>query len=144
MDIAAVSNVFRGGGATGVSLWHGSTTGTFSSRTDYATNYATTDLVVGDFNNDGYLDLATANSYSNTFSVLKNQRNRSFAPSINYSSQGSIRKLQLIDWNRDGRLDIVSVNDDDKLFTPYLGNGDGTIEATIAPPFVDNGGNVSS
>ncbi len=60
-DIAAVSNVFGGGYATGVSLWYGSNNGTFSSRTDYTTNYATTDLVVGDLNNDGYLDLATAN-----------------------------------------------------------------------------------
>jgi hypothetical protein len=72
--------------------------------------------------------------------VLNNQRNRNFAPSVNYYTQGRIEKLKLIDWNRDGRVDIVTVNESDNIFTPYLGNGDGTIEATIAPPFVDDGG----
>jgi FG-GAP-like repeat len=97
-------------------------------------------LVIGDFNNDGYLDLATANSYTNTFLVLINQKNRNFANGVNYYTQGRIQKLRLIDWNRDGKLDLVTVNESDNIFTPYLGNGDGTIDATIAPPFVDGGG----
>ncbi len=72
--------------------------------------------------------------------MLNNQKSRNFAPSVNYYTQGSIRKLQLIDWNRDGRVDLVTVNESDNLFTPYLGNGNGTIDATVAPPFVDDGG----
>jgi Bacterial Ig-like domain/FG-GAP-like repeat/PAP2 superfamily/LVIVD repeat len=138
-DIAAVSNVFGGGYTTGVSLWYGNNNGVFSGRTDYGTNSYITDLVIGDLNNDGYLDLATANSYTYTFSILNNQRNRNFAPSVNYYSQGYSQKLQLIDWNLDGRVDLVTVNESGNILTPYLGNGDGTIDATIAPPFVDNG-----
>jgi membrane-associated phospholipid phosphatase len=137
LDIAAVSNIFGGGYTTGVSLWYGSNNGIFGSRTNYATNSYTTDLAIGDFNNDGYLDLATANSYTFTFSILNNQRNRDFAPSVNYYSQGAIQRLQLIDWNHDGRVDIVTVNESNNIVTPYLGNGNGTINATIAPPFVD-------
>jgi hypothetical protein len=49
-------------------------------------------------------------------------------------------RRSVIDWNRDGRVDIFTVKESGNIVTPYLGNGDGTIDAPIAPPFVDNGG----
>jgi hypothetical protein len=136
-DLALVNNFnVNGSFATGVSLWYGSNNGSFGSRTNYITYYGVTDLAVGDLDGDGYLDLVTANSYSSTFSVLTNKKNRSFT-TTDYYSQSYAKKLKLIDWNYDGKLDVVLMNEFgiSNTLTPYLGNGDGTIAAIIAPPF---------
>ena len=52
--------------------------GTFQTPVSYAVGQAPTALIVGDFTNDGRLDLATADNISNTVTVLLGQGNGTF------------------------------------------------------------------
>ncbi|HMA34775.1 MAG TPA: FG-GAP-like repeat-containing protein [Chloroflexia bacterium] len=61
-----------GFGSNSVSVLLGNGDGTFQSRIDFAVGHAPDALAVGDFNGDGKLDLAIANSGSNSVTVLLN------------------------------------------------------------------------
>jgi hypothetical protein len=55
-----------------VSIFPGLGDGSFGARSDYPTGDRSTDVVVADFNRDGWLDLAVTNCFSNSISVLLN------------------------------------------------------------------------
>jgi len=55
-----------------VSVLLGTGNGTFAAKTDYAVGDSPISVALGDLNGDGTLDVATANYYSDTVSVLLN------------------------------------------------------------------------
>src|SRR5262249_2348955 len=70
LDIA-VANVGTGASANTVSILLGAGNGTFQlQNNNYATGATPAALVTGDFNRDGKLDLATANSAGGSVSIL--------------------------------------------------------------------------
>jgi hypothetical protein len=90
-------------------------------------------VVTGDFNGDGYLDIAVSGSSvpgSSSLTILLNNGTGSFVqagPAIPGAS------AQLVaDFNGDGNLDIVSLGDGSTV-TVLLGNGDGTFTAAASP-----------
>jgi hypothetical protein len=92
-------------------------------------------VVVGDFNNDGKLDVAWATE--GTLNVSLGNGNGTFQPPITTSG---FENPQLVtgDFNGDGNLDIVAAASDG--FWVLLGNGDGTFTTSFtADPF--DGGN---
>ena len=82
--------------------------------------------VLGDFNNDGRLDLATTNVVSSTLSVLLGNGDGTFQTQTAYAAGASPIAIASGDFNRDGNLDLVVGNAGDATVSVYMGNGDGT------------------
>jgi hypothetical protein len=91
-----------------------------------------------DLNGDGKPDLVTANSSSNSMTILLNKGTGTFATSTYTltSSNGSPigpRGLALADLNGDGKIDIAAANSSGSA-SVSLGNGDGTFQAAAFYP----------
>ena len=68
-------------------------------------------IIAGDFNNDGKLDLATANYSANTVTILLGNGDGTFTPATSTpSAGGSPDGIAAADFNGDGLLDIVTAN----------------------------------
>jgi hypothetical protein len=88
--------------------------------------------VVGDFNGDGKLDLATANPTLGTVSVLLGNGDGTFqAPITTAPIAGGAISLAAGDFNGDHKLDLVMVNNLTGSVTVLLGNGNGTFQAPV-------------
>src|SRR5262245_30840440 len=82
----------------------------FSSRHDYPVGADPRSVALGDFNNDGLLDLAVANSGSNDVAVLLNNGNETFQAALTFGAGNSPRSIAASDLNGDGALDLVTAN----------------------------------
>ena len=89
-------------------------------------------IAAGDFNNDARLDLVTANSETNTVSVVLNNGDGTFQPPVNYTVDAFPYSVVVGDFNGDGNLDLAVANG--QTVGILLGNGDGTFQpvASIA------------
>ena len=67
-------------------------------------------VTTGDFNGDGYLDLAVTNANSNTISILLNNGNGNFTQSSTPSVGSSPYSVTTGDFNGDGSLDLAVTN----------------------------------
>jgi hypothetical protein len=93
------------------------------------------DLVSGDFNGDGKLDLAVANSTDNTLTILVGNGDGTFSPVTSSPATGTTPfGLAAGDFNGDGKLDLAVANFDENTVTILLGNGDGTFTSAPSPP----------
>jgi hypothetical protein len=90
-------------------------------------------VITGDFNGDGHLDLAVTNTADDTVNILLGNGDGTFQSAVSYDaglgSAGNPVWLAAADFNGDGKLDIaVEGNNEVSIL---LGNGDGTF-ATAA------------
>jgi len=90
-----------------VSVLLGNSDGTFQGEVSYPAGSTAYQVVVGDFNGDGLIDLATANMQANSASVLLGNGAGIFAAPINIPIAGSPAAMAAADFNSDGRLDLV-------------------------------------
>ncbi|CAF5087550.1 unnamed protein product, partial [Rotaria sp. Silwood1] len=67
-------------------------------------------LVMGDFNNDGQIDIAVANSGTNNVGIFLRYGNGSFGNQVAYAADSSPWSIAVGDFNNDTILDIVVVN----------------------------------
>ena len=112
-----------------VSIFLGNNDGTFQGKTDYTTGSNPRSIVAGDFNNDGKLDLATANN-GGSVSILLNSGNGTF-PNATTSSVGTNpRSIIAGDFNGDGKLDLATANNGANSVSILLNNGNGTFPST--------------
>jgi hypothetical protein len=128
LDIAATNE------STGiVQIFTGAGDGTFTAGSTFATDTSSTEpegLVAGDFNHDGYPDLAVQNGSGQNVGILINDGTGNFMPpvtyplSMNYSYQG----IATADLNGDSKLDLVVPLNDGSAIAILLGNGDGTFQ----------------
>ena len=86
---------------------------------------------VGDFNNDGKLDVATANASANSVSVFLGNGDGTFQPHADYNVGTTPSYIATGDFNNDGNLDLVVANKGSNTISVLLGNGDGTFQAAI-------------
>jgi len=83
-------------------------------------------VAVGDFNGDNVLDLAVANSYSASVSILLGNPDGSFQDPVNYPVGNGPWFITVTDLNGDAIPDLVVSNQDTADVTFLLGVGDGT------------------
>jgi hypothetical protein len=104
-------------------------------RLDYNTESAPSQtpnsVVTVDFNKDGKQDIATANSRSNTVSVLLGKGDGTFQGHVDYGTGGSPQSVAVGDFNGDGKLDLAVANSATNTVSILLGNGDGTFQGHV-------------
>ncbi len=102
--------------------------GTFSARMIYRVGSGSgsdaASVAVGDFNGDGMLDLAVANEFDGTVSVLLNQGGETFGPQTLYAVGSEITSeptsVAVGDFNGDGRPDLAIANGGDNTVVVLL------------------------
>ena len=134
-----------------VSILLGNGDGTFRPHVDYATGPNPTGLVVGDFNGDGQLDLATADAVSRIssgspgmVSILMGNGDGTFEPPIDSPAGTGVIGLVAADFNRDRILDLVVDNHPSigsQTVSLLIGRGDGSFEQ---PTNLSAGGDPTS
>jgi hypothetical protein len=85
-------------------------------------------FVVGDFNNDGDMDIGVANSGSHNIGIFLGYGNISFANEVTYSTGPSSSPYSVAagDFNNDTQLDVVVANYDSDSVGVFLGYGNGS------------------
>ncbi len=92
-------------------------------------------VITADFNGDGRLDLAVANSGADpasevsapgSVSILLGNGDSTFAPKVDYPTGSNSASLTAADFNGDGRLDLAVANFYSSSISILLGKGDGT------------------
>ncbi|MEQ9412540.1 MAG: VCBS repeat-containing protein, partial [Cyclobacteriaceae bacterium] len=104
---------------------------TFETHDQYLIGPTPYALKAADFNNDGWMDMVSANFTSTSpkhVSVLMNNTLGGFNVS-NLTAAGSYADLEIADFNKDGNLDFVAASSSDQI-TIFIGNGDGTFSFT--------------
>jgi uncharacterized repeat protein (TIGR01451 family) len=92
-----------------------------------------TGLVTGDFNGDGKVDLAVANSGNDTVTILLGNGDGTFTAGTPVTAGAGPHWLVTGDFNEDGKLDLAVVNSSSDTVSILLGNGDGTFTLNSSP-----------
>ncbi|HEV2294745.1 MAG TPA: Calx-beta domain-containing protein [Tepidisphaeraceae bacterium] len=93
----------------------------------YPTGASPQDVVSGDVNGDGRLDLVTTNYDADTVSVLLGNANGTFAAPLTSATGSGPHSVAVGDFNADGKPDLATSNNYD--LSVLLGNGNGTYQA---------------
>jgi hypothetical protein len=93
--------------------------------------------VIGDFNQDGHLDIATANDDANSVSALLGDGKGAFAERTDHATGRYPVGIAIGDFNRDGDRDLVTANFEDDSVSVLIGKGDGTFESAMHYPVAD-------
>lgn len=100
-----------------------------------STNF--TDAALGDFDNDGRQDLATATSNTPSIAIQKGSGNGSFTNLTNaVLNNGNLLNSLIIaaDFNNDGNADLIAGNNTINGFSLFQGAGNGSFAAAIDFP----------
>jgi hypothetical protein len=132
VDVVVANSGSSGGNSISVLLGNGD--GTFQPQAVYATDTAPEGIAVGDFNGDGYADIAVTNSGSNTVSIFLNKGDGTgtFLPKIDTSTGKQPQGVAVGDFNGDGNLDLAVTNATDGTVGVLLGKGNGSFAAQVA------------
>lgn len=130
LDVAVI-----GLGFNTVTVLLGNGNGTFQPPISFLlpSSFAVSSITTGDFNNDGKLDLAIAetNSTNSQVQVFAGDGTGHFslANTLKSSDPSAIRKVRVGDFNRDGKTDIAMQQD--FAVSAWFGNGNFTFDQVI-------------
>ncbi len=91
----------------------------------YDTGYNPNSVAIGDLNGDGNPDLAVANSFANTVSVLLADASGKFAPKVDYPTAKTPVSVAIADLEGDGKPDLVIACLSDSVVSVLRGDGSG-------------------
>ena len=129
----AVSSPFSGL----ISILLGNGDGTFGPRNDFAVDILPTQMVCGDLNNDGIIDIAAIGSYYDIATLICKGDGTFTAPRY-LPSSGKPSAIAAGDINGDGRLDLVVGNYGSGTVSVFLGSAEG-----LQPRVDYNAGNLT-
>jgi hypothetical protein len=136
LAVASVENASVSGS---VSVLLGDGSGGFSnaSGSPFAVGRYPESVAVGDFNGDGHPDLAVANTYDYTVSVLLGDGSGGFNPASGSPfAVGSLPdSIAIGDFNGDGHPDLATANRNENNVSVLLGDGSGGFSNAIGSPF---------
>jgi hypothetical protein len=144
MDIAVLNTGYRSFyfniPDNSVTVFLGNGDGTFTKKSSSPTGNLPQSITEGDFNGDGILDLAVANSKDNTVTVLLGNGDGTFTAAPTSPATGTYpNSIVEGDFNGDGKADLAVSNASSNSLTILLGNGDGTFSDAAASPATGNG-----
>jgi len=128
---ASASNTTQG--ALTILLGNGDGTFTEAAGSPYLTGNTSTSLAMGDFNNDGFSDLAVGAQADSTHSitVFLGDGAGNFASS-SFAVSGQVQGLTASDFDGDGNVDLAAVNVTGNADLILLGNGTGGFAAPVS------------
>jgi hypothetical protein len=100
--------------------------GAFQAPVVYTVGANPQAIAIGDFNGDGFLDLAIANYDGNNVSILLGRGDGTFGAATTAATNRGPRSIVASDFNGDGKLDLASANNVSGDISILLGRGDGT------------------
>jgi Bacterial Ig-like domain (group 3)/FG-GAP-like repeat len=127
-DLAVVNGF---GGAETLSIFLGNGDGTFQAQVPYNAGTDPVGLVVGDFNGDGFADLAAVDRQNNTVNVMLGNGDGTFQALVAYPVGNLPYAAVIGDFDGDGNLDLAVNNSDDGTVSVLFGNGDGTFRPQV-------------
>jgi hypothetical protein len=143
-DLATANTGFGGGGTVSVFLGVGD--GTFQPKNDLPAVANATSVTTGDFNRDGKLDLAVANSNSNaasqTVSVFLGVGDGTFQPKNDFPIDPVGVVVIAGDFNNDGNPDLAVACT--TVIDVLLGNGDGTFRPKTVNTLIASASSLAS
>jgi hypothetical protein len=136
LDLAVTNTLGAGPTVNGnVMILLGVGDGTFTPGATLSTGSNPETAVIGDFNNDGKLDLAVANYSSNNVTILLGNGDGTFTAAASPAAGTAPWSVSIGDFNGDGKPDLALVTTQPSTapIALLLGNGDGTF-TTVAGP----------
>ena len=100
----------------------------FETGVDYAVSDHPNHVAIGDLDDDGNLDLVTADWWGQQLSVLLGNGDGTFQAAVGYGVGNDPNAAAIGYLNGDGYLDLVSANGSGSNISLLLGNGDGTFQ----------------
>jgi hypothetical protein len=90
-------------------------------------------VAVGDFNNDGRLDIVVANSGTNNVGIFLSNGIGTFSNQTMYSTYGDSQpnSVAVLDFNNDTRLDIAVANYGSNSLGVFFGYGNGSFASQL-------------
>ena len=141
-----VSNPAPGGGLSSTAMEVVSGTGTVTFKAaSWTTGTSPMAVATGDFNRDGYADLAVANQTANTVTILLGSATGTFSSGAVLPTGNQPASIFTADFNKDGNLDLAVGNYVDGTLTIFLGDGTGNFSAvstlvnTVSPISIAGG-----
>jgi hypothetical protein len=105
----------------------------FTLLNSYSVSLTPASIAVGDFNRDGNVDLATANTDTDTVSIALGATGGLFFPPVMSSKTVGDRPQRIAtgDFDRDGNLDLSVVNDGNATVSILMGDGLGGFSPSV-------------
>jgi hypothetical protein len=124
-----------------VTILLGDGTGNFTTASTSATGIYPQSVAVGDFNGDGYLDLAVANQCGSdpncaspgTLTILLGDGTGNFTTVSSPATGNEPVSVAVGDFNGDGKLDLAVANANDNTVSILLGDGTGHFTTASSP-----------
>jgi ankyrin repeat protein len=109
------------------------TTGSFSAPTNFTVGSNPRFIAIADFNGDTKPDLAVANTFANSVSILIGTGTGTFGAATNLTLGGSSSPWYIVlgDYNGDGILDLATANGGANNVAILLGVGNGSFSAPV-------------